>query len=116
GAGTYIRSLIDPKLLDPDKKPVKAAHLSIVESLAFSPDGKFIASGAYGEVILWDASTGTIKEKLTGFADRVVTLSFSHDSKQLATGGGVPTEDGEAKAFQVATGKQAPDIKKHAHS
>ncbi len=36
--------LIDPQWPRPDKKPVKAAHLSIVESLAYSPDGKFLAS------------------------------------------------------------------------
>jgi WD40 repeat protein len=116
GAGTYIRTLIDPKLEDADKKPVKAAHLTIVEALAFSPDGKYIASGAYGEVTLWDAATGTLKQKFTGFADRVVTLSFSPDSKLLATGGGVPTEDGEIKVFDLGTSKQILDIKKDGHS
>ena len=37
GSGNYIRTLVDPNLTTPDKKPVKAAHLSLVESLAFSP-------------------------------------------------------------------------------
>jgi WD40 repeat protein len=116
GAGTYIRSLVDPKLVDPDKKPVNAAHLSVVESLTFSPDGKYVASGAYGEVILWDASTGAVKQKLIGFADRVVSLSFTADSKLLATGGGVPTEEGEIKVFEVATAKEVLNIKKDGHS
>src|SRR5262245_39360085 len=31
--GDYLRSLVDPQLTTPDKKPVKAAHLSLVESL-----------------------------------------------------------------------------------
>src|SRR5262249_1920621 len=26
GSGTYVRTLVDPKLATPDKKPVKAAH------------------------------------------------------------------------------------------
>jgi WD40 repeat protein len=116
GSGTFVRSLIDPKLEDADKKPVKAAHMTIVEALAFSPDGKYIASGAYGEVTLWDAATGTLKQKFTGFADRVVTLSFSPDSKLLATGGGMPTEDGEIKVFDLGTAKQILDIKKDGHS
>ena len=55
GSGAYVRSLIDPDLKSPDGKPVQAAHLSLVESLAYSPDGKTIASGAFQEVILWDA-------------------------------------------------------------
>src|SRR5579871_807105 len=38
--GAFVRTLIDPKLVDSAGKPVKAAHLSLVESLVYSPDGK----------------------------------------------------------------------------
>ena len=110
GSGAFIRALIDPKLTGADGKPVKAAHLSIVESLAISPDGKFIASGSFQEVNIWDAQTGTLRQKLTGFADRVVALAFGKGDL-LATGGGAPTEDGELKVFQAATGKLVVDIK-----
>jgi WD40 repeat protein len=115
GSGAYIRTLLDPKLTGPDKKPVKAAHLSLVESLAYSPDGKYLASGSYQEVVLWDARTGLLRRRLTGFAERVVTLAFSHDGKLLATGGGPPTQEGELKVFNVADGKQVLDLKT-AHS
>lgn len=111
GSGTYVRTLADPNLTTPDKKPLKAAHLSLVESLAYSPDGKFLASGSYGEALIWDAQTGLIRQRLTGFADRVVALAFSSDGKLLATGGGAPTEDGEIKLFEVASGKQVLDLK-----
>ena len=57
-----------------DKKPLTAAHLSLVESLASSPDGKYLASGSFQEVIVWDARTGELRTRLTGFADRVVAL------------------------------------------
>jgi WD40 repeat protein len=110
-SGTYIRSLVDPRLITPDQKPLKAAHLSLVESLAFSPDGKWLASGAYQEVILWDALTGQLRHRLTNFAERVVALNFSPDSKLLAVGGGAPTEDGEIKIVDVPTGKVVVDIK-----
>lgn len=110
-SGNHIRALIDPNLTMPDKKPVPAAHLSIVEALAFSPDGKLIVSGAYQELLIWEAESGALKQKLTGFADRVVALAFSPDGKLLATGGGAPTEDGELKIFEVATGKLALEIK-----
>ncbi len=46
-SGAYIRSLVDPGLVAPDKKPMTAAHLSLVESLAYSPDGKWLASGGF---------------------------------------------------------------------
>src|SRR5262245_14670564 len=67
GSGNYVRSLIDPKLEAPDKKPVKAAHLSLVESVAYSPDGKYIASGSYQEVKFWDATTGELRQTVSGF-------------------------------------------------
>jgi WD40 repeat protein len=111
GSGAHVRTLLDPELTDPDKKPVQAAHLSLVESLVYSPDGKYLASGAYQEAILWDAQTGQLRRRLTGFADRVVALAFSHDGKLLATGGGAPTEDGEIKVFDVATGNPVLEIK-----
>ncbi|GIW79355.1 MAG: hypothetical protein KatS3mg105_1162 [Gemmatales bacterium] len=111
GSGAYIRSLVNPELKTPDNKPIQGAHMAIVEALAYSPDSKYLASGSFQEVIIWDAQTGTIKHKLTGFADRVVALAFSPDGKLLATGGGPPTENGEVKVFEVATGKLVTDIK-----
>src|SRR4029077_12106060 len=103
--------LCAPQLPTADKKPVQAAHLSLVESLAYSPDGKFLASGSFQEVNIWDAQTGQFRQKLTGFADRVVTLSFAPNGKMLATGGGAPTEDGEIKVFEMPEGKLLVDIK-----
>ena len=109
--GNHVRNLVQPGLTTPDKKPVEAAHLSIVEAVAFSPDGKLAASGGYQEIILWDADDGEVKLKLAGFTDRVVALAFSPDGKMLATGGGPPTEDGEIKIIDVDSGKVMLDIK-----
>jgi WD40 repeat protein len=111
GSGAYIRSLVDPDLKTPDRKPLPAAHLAIVEALAFSPDGRYLASGSFQEVILWDAQTGQLRKRLTGFADRVVALAFSPNGKLLATGGGAPTEDGEIKVVDAATGSLVADVK-----
>jgi WD40 repeat protein len=115
GSGKYIRSLTESNLVTADGKSEKAAHLTIVDALVYSPDGKYLASGAFQEVKLWDAQTGLLRAKLTGFADRVVALAFSPDGKLLATGGGAPTEDGELKVFEVATQKLVVDVK-NAHS
>lgn len=111
GSGNHIRTLVDPNLTTPDKKPVQAAHVSLVESLAFSPDGKYLASGSFQEVFLWDVTTGEIRQRFTGYADRVVTVAFSPDGKLLAVGGGAPTEDGEIKVYEVPEGKPVMDIK-----
>ena len=111
GSGAFVRPLVNPDLKDDRGQPISGAHLDIVQSLVFSPDGRYIASGSFQEVILWDAQTGLLQKRLTGFADRVVALDFSKDGKLLATGGGAPTEDGEIKVFEVATGKQVLEIK-----
>lgn len=109
------RSLVDGGLKGPDGKPLGAAHLGLVESLAISPDGKRIATGSFQEIILWDLKDGSIIRRIGGFADRVVALAFSPDGALLATGGGAPTEDGEIKVLDAATGKTVVDIK-NSHS
>lgn len=110
-SGTHIRGLVQPGLQTPEQKDIKAAHLSLVESMAYSPDGKFLASGSFQEVCIWDVPTGTLRQKLTGFAHNVVALEFSRDGKLLATAGGAPTEEGEIKFFEVGSWKQLGEIK-----
>ncbi len=108
--GAFKSTFIDPTLKTADGKEAKSAHISLVESLAWSPDGKTLASGSFREVTLWDAEKGAVKARLTDFADRVVALAWSADGKLLATGGGAPTEDGEIKVFS-ADGKPAFEVK-----
>ncbi|CAN5390049.1 hypothetical protein BH10PLA2_BH10PLA2_28980 [soil metagenome] len=109
--GKSLRLLANPALVGSDKKPTNAAHPSLVEALALSPDGKTLASSSFQEVALWNPLTGAMLRKLEGFAERVVCLAFSPDGKLLATGGGAPTDTGEIKVFEVATGKQVLEIK-----
>jgi WD40 repeat protein len=59
--------------------------------------------------------TGQIRQRFTGFRDRVTALDFSRDGKYLATGGGAPTEDGELRLIELPSGKIVFD-KRDAHS
>ena len=111
GSGNSVRALVNPALKDDTGQPMKLAHLDIVQALVFSPDGRLLASGGFQEVIVWDAQTGMVRQRLTGFSDRVVALDFSKDGKLLATGGGPPTQDGEVRVFEVDSGKLLLDIK-----
>lgn len=106
----FAKTLVDPTLKTPDGKDPKAAHISLVESMAFSPDGKTLATGSFRELTLWDFEKAAPKARIGDFADRVVAIAFSADGKQFATGGGAPTEDGEIKVF-TADGKPVTDIK-----
>ena len=57
-----------------------------VQSIAFSPDGNTLAVSSYGEIRLWDTSTGTHKATLTG-KGRFSRLVFSPDGRTLAVSG-----------------------------
>jgi WD40 repeat protein len=106
----FERTLLDPELKTPDGKAAKAAHISLVESMAFSPDGKTLATGSFQELTLWDFEKGEPKVRVGGFADKVTAIAYSADGKFIATGGGAPTEDGEIKVFDAA-GQLVTEIK-----
>jgi WD40 repeat protein len=112
--GEFKKTLTDPDLKTADGKAATAAHISLVESMAYSPDGKTLATGSFRELTLWDTETGKPKTRIAGFADRVVAVAFAADGSQFATGGGGPTEDGEVKLFDAA-GKFISEVK-NAHS
>src|SRR5207249_6272615 len=59
-----------------------------VEALAFSPDGRMLATGSSaGMVRLWDAVTGKELHQLAGHQGGVKALVFSAQGKTLASGG-----------------------------
>ncbi|KAJ5425069.1 hypothetical protein N7465_000139 [Penicillium sp. CMV-2018d] len=62
-------------------------HNAWVTSVAFSPDGRLMASGSDDTTIkLWDTMTGTIHKTFTGHSLFVTSVAFSPDSKFVASG------------------------------
>ncbi|KAL4734024.1 hypothetical protein BDV11DRAFT_175153 [Aspergillus similis] len=61
-------------------------HSDWVLSVAFSPDGRLLASGSVDRNIkLWDPATGTLKHTLEGHSDWVQSVAFSSDGRLLAS-------------------------------
>jgi WD40 repeat protein len=61
-------------------------HAGPIEALAFSPDGKTLASGSYDKTTkLWDVATARERATLR-HSDMVLSVAFSPDGKTLATG------------------------------
>jgi WD40 repeat protein len=65
-----------------------AGHTDVVYSVAFSPDGKTLASGsADNTIILWDVTTAQpIGQPITGHTKGLFSVAFSPDGKTLASG------------------------------
>ncbi len=71
-------------------------------AVAWSPDGRLIATAGLGGVDLWDASTGAHLDSAFGHASGLDVLAWSPDSRQLAVG----TEDAdEVIVFDQADGR-----------
>jgi WD40 repeat protein len=62
-------------------------HSSWVFSVAFSPDGKYLASGSYDKnVKLWSVELQKEVTTLQGHSKSVNSVAFSLDGKYLASG------------------------------
>ncbi len=78
-------------------------HLDFVGALAWSPDGRHVASGSYDTIIrVWDVRTGRTTMTFTGHDAAVRSVAWSPDGRFLASG----SADQTARVWDVLTGKQ----------
>jgi WD40 repeat protein len=96
----------------PAQEPGKPVSLSAgkwgVVGVAFSPDGKILATGSLdGVVILWDVPTGRVRAVLDKHADIITGVAFSPDGKTLASS----SCNGTVRLWGTATGRERDTLR-----
>ena len=97
GSTALRRSLaLQPRII------AELQHNSSVNAVAFSPDGRKVATASYDNTArLWDVETGKQIQRLEHDGS-VYGVAFSPDGKKLATA----SSDSSARLWDVRTGKQ----------
>jgi WD40 repeat protein len=85
-------------------------HAAAVSSVAFSPDGRTLATGSEDTTVkLWNTATGQETHTLGGHSNAVTSVAFSPDGKTLATG----SRDTTVKVWNAATGRESHTLTGH---
>jgi WD40 repeat protein len=89
---------------------LQIGHSAQVFSVAFSPDGKKLASGSMDNtVILWDLATGKPEKILKGHTGWVLSVAFSPDGRKLASG----SRDNTVILWDINSGRAEKILKGH---
>jgi uncharacterized delta-60 repeat protein len=96
-----------------NKEVTRMIHAREVNSVAFRPDGMYVASGSKdGIVHVWDTTTGTEMFHMNSGDDDVFSVAYSSDGRYIVTGGcnqyhgGDLCDLGTVRILEVATGQE----------
>jgi dipeptidyl aminopeptidase/acylaminoacyl peptidase len=89
------------------ERPTADGPDNYVAALAFSPDGRRVASGSGGTAWLWDTATGKALRKLEGHKGYYPAVAFAPDGKSLVS----TNADGAVRVWDTATGRELRNFK-----
>jgi WD40 repeat protein/serine/threonine protein kinase len=88
-------------------------HTSIVCSVAFLPDGRYVLSGSDDDTLrLWEVATGREVRRFKGHTRRVDSVAFSPDGRYALSG----SWDKTVRLWEVETGREVRRFEGHTQS
>jgi WD40 repeat protein len=91
-------------------KALLKGHSNVVQSLAFSPDGRLLISGGQDKTaILWDVEQGTLLRRLEGHTDHIYGVDFTPDGARVVTA----SYDMTLRLWNVADGALLGEMRGH---
>lgn len=85
----------------PPAPPAKYEFPTIINAVAFTPDGKQIVASGHHELTVWNIADGKLVKRVYTRAERAYGLVFLADGK-LVVAGARPGQEGDVRVYDIA--------------